>query len=223
MNNTFILSPSELTFLWDECRFCFYMKVKHNIAYKGPFPAIFGSMGDLTSGFYHYKPTTVLSETLPSGVLKFREGWVKSAPIEFDGISSQCVIRGRFDAVAAFDDGSFGLIDYKTSNAAHEKAAFYSRQLSAYAWSLEHPARGALALSPVTRMGLFIISPSRFEPASDGDMVFISRTTWLDVPRDDAGFMDFLGGVMAVLDADEPPQSSETCPLCIYRNAMNER
>jgi len=223
MMETFILSPSELTFLWDECKFCFYMKVKHKIAYKGPFPAIFGSMGDLTSGFYHYKSTTLLSETLPVGVLKFREGWVKSAPIAFDGIDSKCVIRGRFDAVAAFEDGSFGLIDYKTSNATYEKAAFYSRQLSAYAWSLEHPARGALALSPVTRMGLFVISPRRFETVSDGDMAFISKTTWLDVPRDDAGFMDFLGGVMAVLDADEPPPSSETCPLCSYRKAMKSR
>ena len=220
---TYFLSPSDLTFQWDECTFCFYMKVKHKIALKGPFPAIFGTMGDLTSGYYHYKSTSLLSESLPEGVLKFREGWVKSAPISFDGISSHCVIRGRFDAVAEFEDGSFGLIDYKTSNPTSEKGAFYSRQLSAYAWSLEHPARGALALAPVTRMGLFVISPRRFEPVSNGNMAFINKTTWLDVPRDDAGFMDFLKGVMAVLDADDAPPSSETCPVCTYRKAMEAR
>ena len=133
------------------------------------------------------------------------------------------MIRGRFDAVAAFEDGSYGVIDYKTSNATYEKAAFYSRQLSAYAWALEHPAPGALALSPVTHLGLFIISPRRFEAVNEGEMAFISKTTWLEVPRDDDGFLAFLGGVMAVLDADQPPQSSKTCPLCTYRKAMDSR
>jgi hypothetical protein len=221
--DTFILSPSNLTFLWDECTFCFYMKVKHKITHKGPFPAIFGSMGDLTSGFYHNKPASVLSESLPTGVLKYREGWAKSSPISFDGISSQCMIRGRFDAVAAFEDGSYGVIDYKTSNATYEKAAFYSRQLSAYAWALEHPAPRALSLSPVTQLGLFIISPRRYEPVNEGEMAFISKTTWLDVPRDDEGFLNFLRKVMVVLDADEPPTPSETCPLCTYRQAMDNR
>jgi hypothetical protein len=218
----FTLSPSDLTFLWDGCKFCFYMKVRHNIIYRGPFPGMFGTMGDLTSRFYLDKPASVLSSSLPPGIVKYKEKWVKSTPIRFPGTGSQCIIRGRFDAVIEFVDGSFGIVDYKTSNASEEKAAFYSRQLSAYAYALENPAPGAMQLAPITRLGLFIITPQRYEPISDKEVAFITQTTWMDVQRDDIGFMEFLSGVMSVLDCAEPPPSFESCALCNYRKAMKE-
>ena len=145
--NLYTLSPSDLTFLWDGCKFCFYMKVKHKIVYRGPFPGMFGTMGNLTSNFYQDKPAAEISPSLPAGIVKYKEKWVKSSPILLPGIGSQCVIRGRFDAVVAFEDGSYGIIDYKTSDASSEKAAFYSRQLSAYAYALENPATGALSFN----------------------------------------------------------------------------
>jgi len=218
--NLYTLSPSDLTFLWDGCKFCFYMKVKHNIVYRGPFPGMFGTMGNLTSNFYQDKPSSEISSSLPAGIVKFKEKWVKSSPIIFAGISSQCVIRGRFDAVVAFEDGSYGIIDYKTSDASSEKAAFYSRQLSAYAYALENPAAGALSFAPITRLGLFIITPQRYEMVKNDEAAFITRTTWMDVPRDDKGFMEFLGEVMAVLDAPQAPQSADGCGLCNYRESM---
>jgi hypothetical protein len=198
------------------------MKVKHNIGYSGPFPGMFGTMGNLTSNFYQDQPTAALSPTLPAGIVKFKEKWVKSSPIRFPGISSQCMIRGRFDAVVAFEDGSYGIIDYKTSDASDEKAAFYSRQLSAYAYALENPATGALGLSPIGRLGLFIITPQRYELTPSGEAAFITRTTWMDVARDDNSFMEFLGVVMAVLDAPHAPASAEGCALCTYRQSMAE-
>ncbi|HCC78488.1 MAG: hypothetical protein A2X25_09220 [Chloroflexi bacterium GWB2_49_20] len=216
----YTLSPSDLTFLWDGCRFCFCMKVKHSIIYRGPFPGMFGTMGDLTSRFYLDKPTSEISPDLPPGIVKYKEKWVKSSPIFFPEYASQCVIRGRFDAVIAFEDGSYGIIDYKTSDASAEKAAFYSRQLSAYAYALENPAPGALNFSPITRLGLFIITPHRYEKISSEEAAFITRTTWMDVPRDERSFLAFLGEVMSVLDAPQPPQSAESCALCNYRQAM---
>ncbi|MFH2039669.1 MAG: PD-(D/E)XK nuclease family protein [Chloroflexota bacterium] len=218
----YTLSPSDLTFLWDGCKFCFYMKVKHKIIYRGPFPGMFGTMGNLTSNYYQGKPTSAISPDLPVGMIKYKEKWVKSIPIFFPGMTSQCVIRGRFDAVIAFEDGSYGIIDYKTSDASSEKAAFYSRQLSAYAYALENPAPGALSFAPITRLGLFIITPQRYELVSREEAAFITRTTWMDVPREDTGFLAFLGEVMAVLDSPHPPTSAEDCALCSYRQSMAE-
>lgn len=218
----YTLSPSDLTFLWDGCKFCFYMKVRHSISYSGPFPGMFGSMGNLTSQYYQDKPASILSPGLPAGIVKYKEKWVKSTPIHFPGTGSQCIIRGRFDAVIEFEDGSYGIVDYKTSNASEEKAAFYSRQLSAYAYALENPAQGATHFAPITRLGLFIITPQRYETTSNEEIAFITQTTWMDVPRDEAGFMEFLSGVMSVLDGAEPPASAEKCPLCNYRTAMKE-
>ena len=216
------LSPSDLTFLWDGCKRCFYLKVKHNIVYRGPFPGMFGRMGDLTSNYYLDKSSSEISPDLPAGIVKFREKWVKSVPISFPDTSTQCILKGRFDALMAFEDGSYGIIDYKTSDASEEKAAFYSRQLSAYAYALENPAPGALSISPITRLGLFIITPNRFERMPNGETAFVTRTTWMDVPRDDATFLALLREIVTLLDKPIPPDSAEDCGLCNYRKNLNE-
>jgi hypothetical protein len=216
------LSPSDLTFLWDGCKRCFYLKVKHNIVYRGPFPGMFGKMGDLTSNYYLGKPASEISSELPAGTVKFREKWVKSAPIGFPDMSSQSIIKGRFDAIIAFEDGSYGIIDYKTSDASEEKAAFYSRQLSAYAYALENPAPGALSISPITRLGLFIITPNRFEQLPDGELAFVTKATWMDVPRDDATFLSLLREIVSLLDEPTPPFPAEDCGLCNYRRNYKE-
>jgi len=216
------LSPSDLTFLWDDCKRCFYLKVKHNIVYRGPFPGMFRKMGDLTSIYYLDKPSSEISPELPAGIVKFREKWVKSVPISFPDTSTQCIIKGRFDAIMAFVDGSYGIIDYKTSDASEEKAAFYSRQLSAYAYALENPAPNALSISPITRLGLFIITPNRFERTPDGEIAFITKTTWIDVPRDDATFLALLREIVTLLDKPTPPVPAEDCGLCNYRKNLND-
>ena len=214
------LSPSDLTFTWDECKYCFYLKVKHNIVLRGIFPSIFGKMANLTSKFYLGKPSSTISPTLPAGTVKYREQFVKSAPITIPGAVSQCYINGRFDAVIEFEDGTYGLVDYKTSEAKEEHVAFYSRQLTAYAYALENPAPNALNLSPVSRMGLFVVTPDRYESTPLGEMIFINQTTWMEVPRDDGAFLGLLGEVLAVLDAPTPPEPSEECGLCGYRRSM---
>jgi hypothetical protein len=177
-------------------------------------------MANLTSSFYHEKPSGEITPDLPTGKVKYREQFVKSAPISVPGTESQCYINGRFDAVIEFEDGTYGVVDYKTSDPREEHTAFYSRQLTAYAWALENPAPHALELSPVSRLGLFIITPERYERSPGGEMVFINRTTWMDVPRDDAAFLQLLGEVLTLLDAPLPPAPSETCGLCNYRKSM---
>jgi hypothetical protein len=219
---TYNLSPSDLTFNWDGCKKCFYLKVKHNIAFRGPFPGMFSKMGDLTSHFYFGKPAGEISPDLPAGSVQFREKWVKSVPISFPGTASQVVIKGRFDAIIAFEDGSYGIIDYKTSDASAEKAVFYSRQLSAYAYALENPAPGALSISPITRLGLFIITPHRFDRLPNGEMAFVTKTTWMDVPRDDMTFLELLTGIVALLDLPTPPEPDDDCALCNYRKDYHE-
>jgi len=216
------ISPSDLTFSWDECKYCFYLKVKHNIVLRGVFPGIFGRMANLTSQFYIGRPSSDISPTLPPGFVKMREGWVRSAPIAVTGAVSECYIKGRFDAVLEFEDGTYGIVDYKTSEAKAEQAAFYSRQLSAYAYALEHPAPDALGLTPVSRLGIFVITPDRFEPASSGEMVFVNRTVWMDVRRDDGAFLSLLGEVLAVLDAPYPPKPADDCEVCRYRETMQD-
>ena len=216
------ISPSDLTFGWDGCHYCFYMKLKYGIALKGIFPGMFGRMATMTSQFYLGKSTAEISPTLPPGRVALQERWVQSEPINLPGSESQCYIKGRFDAVIEFDDGTYGIIDYKTSEATDEQTSFYSRQLSAYAYALEHPAPRALSLSPITRMGLFVVTPDRFEATDDNEKVFVNKTVWTDVPRDNEAFLSLLGDVVTLLDAPEPPESAPDCGTCDYRNKMEE-
>jgi PD-(D/E)XK nuclease superfamily len=194
--------------------------VKHGIVLRGIFPGMFGRMANMTSQFYLHKSTAEISPTLPPGHVALQEKWVQSEPISPPGTESQCYIKGRFDAVMEFEDGSYGIIDYKTSEAKDEQTSFYSRQLSAYAYALEHPAPRALGLSPITRMGLFVVTPDRFEATDRNEKVFVNKTVWTDVPRDDEAFMRLLGEVVRLLDAPEPPESDPDCETCNYRKTM---
>jgi hypothetical protein len=154
--------------------------------------------------------------------MMLKEKYVKSAPISIPGIESQAFIRGRFDAVIEFDDGSFGVVDYKTSDAKDEHAAFYSRQLSAYAYALENPAENALSLSPISRLGLFVVTPDRFERSESNKVVFVNRTTWVEVPRDDTAFLALIGEILTILESSIPPEASKSCELCNYRKTMQK-
>ncbi len=43
---------------------------------------------------------------------------------------------------------------------------------------------------------------------------------WVEIKRDDDAFVDFLGGVVSVLDGPLPPPESENCDWCVYRERM---
>jgi hypothetical protein len=56
----------------------------------------------------------------------------------------------------------------------------------------------------------------------DGEIAFITKTTWMDVPRDDATFLALLREIVTLLDKPTPPDPAEDCGLCNYRKNLNE-
>jgi hypothetical protein len=44
----------------------------------------------------------------------------------------------------------------------------------------------------------------------------------MDVPRNDAAFLEFLTGVVTLLDGPTPPEPAEDCGLCNYRKNYNQ-
>jgi hypothetical protein len=212
------LSPSDLTFLWDECRRCFYLKYVHGITRPlAPFPAIFGTIDRLMKEYYQGRPVVDLDPSLPSGSVQFADKWVESLPISIPGHEHQCYIKGKFDSAIAFEDGSFGVIDFKTSEPKPSHIPFYSRQLHAYSYALEHPAGGTFSLFPISRLGLLVITPTSMEKTTSGQIAFIGTVTWMEIQRNDAAFLQFLGEVMSVLEQPDPPPAGEKCGYCKYR------
>jgi ATP-dependent exoDNAse (exonuclease V) beta subunit len=55
---------------------------------------------------------------------QFREKWVESQPISLPGHLSTSYIKGKFDTVVRFEDGSYGVVDFKTSTSKPTHLAF---------------------------------------------------------------------------------------------------
>ena len=220
--HTWKLSPSDFAFLWEECKRCFYLKGVHRFNRPwSPMPKIFNKI-DLTMKIYFTgKGTWVIAPDLPTGIVEHGEKWVESMPIELPGYTSKCIIRGKFDSVVKFVDGSYGVIDFKTSERKSEHIPLYTRQLHAYAYALENAAPKHLHLSPVSKPGFLCVEPEKMMnlgELANGAYAYKAALTWMECPRNDEMFLDFLGEVLDILERPKPPEGSAACEWCQYRD-----
>jgi hypothetical protein len=161
--------------------------------------------------------TEAIAAGMPDGVVQYGQKWVQSQPIQIPGLSASCHIRGRLDTVARFDDGTYGVIDFKTSSRRGEHLPLYSRQLHAYTYALEHAAPGSFHLNPVSCVGLLVFEPTTFSNTGFGDACLQGAMEWIELPRDDEGFLGFLSDVVSLLERPEAPPPSPDCGWCRYR------
>jgi len=216
------LSPSDLTFSYEGCKRCFYQKVVNNIAQPSiPLPSIFSKIAGLLKNHYDGKPTSELHIDLPSGAVSLGEKYVRSEAIQLPNHNATCYINGRFDIVLSFDDGTYGVIDFKTSKPSKDSARMYSRQLHAYAYALEHPAPGKLALAPVTKLGLLYFYPDNITQNSIDRLNYGAEIVWVEVEKDEKGFIRFLDEVLSVLELPEAPEHSPNCQWCAYLSKLD--
>ena len=211
------LSPSDFAFLYEGCKRCYYLKVVHGIYQPSiPLPSIFGKIAGLLKDHYNGKRTRELHPDLPPGIVKYAERWVQSDTIRRPNHSASCFIKGRFDILVEFDDKTYGVVDFKTGNPNEGHPELYSRQLHAYAYALEHPGRGALSLSPITKMGLLYFYPSKTSQTTVDWLSFDAEIHWVEIEKNEAGFLEFIDEVLAVLESPEPPGPAPECKWCDY-------
>jgi len=186
-----------------------------------PLPSIFSKIASLLKNHYDGKHTSELHVALPPGTVSHGEKSVKSEVIQLPGHNATCFISGRFDIVVSFDDGTYGVIDFKTSNPNTESANLYSRQLHAYAYALEHPATTALALSPITKLGLLYFYPSGASQQSIERLFYEAEISWIEIEKDEQGFLSFIDEVLDLLESPEAPEASSNCQWCNYISKLN--
>ncbi|MFC2034573.1 PD-(D/E)XK nuclease family protein [Chloroflexota bacterium] len=200
------------------------MKVVHGIAQPStPLPSIFSKIAGLLKNHYDGKHTGELHVNLPPGIVSHGEKGVRSQTIKLPNRKSTCYINGRFDIVVSFEDGTYGVIDFKTSNPSKDSARMYSRQLHAYAYALEHPALGKLALSPVSKLGLLYFYPDNISQRGIERLSYEAEIIWIEIEKDERGFLKFIDEVLDVLELPEAPKHSPGCQWCGYITRLNDR
>src|SRR3990167_7064886 len=133
------LSPSDFRYLWEDCKHCFYLKVKKGINQPSiGIPGVFMKMNSLLQKDIEGVNLKDINPNLPSGVIETKEGYLKSKPIP---PAESSFISGRFDIISKLDDGTFAIIDFKISDPNEEKVKKV-RENSFEVWVKEPPARG---------------------------------------------------------------------------------
>jgi hypothetical protein len=218
--HNWIISPSDLTFLWDECKRCFYLKIRQDFRRPASaFPRIFGTIDLLMKDIYLNQSTKKMSPHLPEGKAIMSGRWVTSTPISLPGMEHTCTIRGIFDTLVQFDDGSYGVIDFKTTKVNEAHTAFYARQLQAYAYALEHPAPGKTGFAPISRLGLLCFDPAAMEESQPAHLSLNGPATWVECQNDEGTFLELISQVMEFICLPQAPPADAQCTFCAYREA----
>jgi len=154
---------------------------------------------------------------MPAGVIGWGDRWVKSATLRPPANRGACVIRGKVDVLVDCDDGTKGIIDFKTTVPKPDHVVTYSRQAHAYAMALEQPSTGQP--ETVSSLGLLCFLPDHYE-AEGGRAGLFGGVQWIEMPRDDLGFAQFLGEVVDILDDPEAPPAAAGCLWCDLREPI---
>jgi PD-(D/E)XK nuclease superfamily len=214
----FKLSPSDFAFLYEECPCCYYLKVKYGVARpRTPMATIYKQAEGAIVDRLRTEGLSSVVNGAPNGRLRFGERWVRSRRIYFPEHSATCYISGKFDLLADLESGGHAVPDIKMSRVKDPYLAKYGRQLHSYAYALAHAGPGSLSLAPTERLGLIVFEPNSFANAGGGRGSLVGALNWVEIPRDDYSFMQFLSGVVSMLAKPSPPEPSRDCVWCAYR------
>lgn len=209
------ISPSDFAYLYEECKFCYWLKVKKGIYQPSmPMPGVFGAINTRIQTPLVGKELTSINKDLPEGTVVLQEGWVESKPIP----GTDLYIKGKYDLLVKRPDGSHMLVDLKISQAGEDKIEKYRTQLSAYKFALGNPAKGTPV--KITKMGLLVLYPD--SSVFEDEIVKITfPPKWLEITADNEGFLSFTKGIDKLLSGPAPEEGKK-CKWCAYRHMGEE-
>ena len=177
------LSPSDFAYLYEECKLCYCLKIKHGISLPSmPMPGVFSTMNSLMQGSVVGKNLRTISVDLPDGEVIKQEGFVKSIPIP----GTSVFIGGKYDLLVQNQDGTHTIVDFKISKPDDGKIEKYQTQLGAYKFALENPASGEAI--KITRLALLVFYPESVS-FKNGIAQVNFPPKWLEIPANDRAFL----------------------------------
>lgn len=205
------LSPSDFAYLYEECKCCFYLKIRHGVQRpQMPFPGVFSALNTRLQGTLVGKDLHELSSLLPQGLVESQERFVETNVIP----GTNVFVRGKYDLLVKQPDGMYLIVDFKITEADDNKAAKYQTQLQAYHYAFEHPKVGEP--KEITKLGLIVMYPDRVA-FSKGEAFLSFPPKWLEIDCKKDSFLEFAREVDALLQGPTPSENPD-CKWCQYRH-----
>jgi hypothetical protein len=228
------LYPSDLSFRWNACRFCFWLKCRYGVAMRPPFPEVFNHIDAAMKEAFHgrnLRSVASIPDDWPDGTIDCSSAIENVRSQEFEVTTHAWVrftITGRLDGLIRFQDETLGVLDFKVSRAETSKLQeTYAMQLHAYAFALEKAANlldaddtsiAPVPLPPaVPRLALIVFRPDGYEllPSSH-ESCLRGQTEFIPIERDDEGFYALCQEIAALFERPEPPAPSKHCETCSF-------
>ena len=208
------ISPSDLTFLWGECKKCFWLKYREGISRPGFMPLV-GPMSAFQESRYRNQETSSMDSSLPPGTISDWGKSIESSPIVIDGVETRWRIKGKYDVVITFHNGTLGLVDCKvtTSEMDENKIELYWPQLEAYAYALEYPLIGRG--KEVSETGLLMWRIVSADTNFTNKNVFNADKSYLSSPRRQEDFCLLMKEVISLLEGSMP-EAGDECSTCRF-------
>ncbi len=221
-NNIITLAPSELDYMPMKCPRCFYLAKVKKIKLKNFPPPVFSNFDVVQQDYFKSKNTSNLSASLPSGKIMQKDqlpGRVVSTTLT-DLKGRGFILGGRPDVVIAFDDNSYGIIDFKTTNIKEDKAESYRYQLEAYRYIFSHPGsikKGPTPkLSPITHMGVLQFFPNSIFDQNDQGCQLNMEMFYSPLEQNDELFMKRITYILDILTDNVIPNFHSNCSDCEF-------
>ena len=220
-NSPYKLSPSKFLFGYERCEKCYYLDIRRGLEAPGTFPSIFGKYDIVHKKSTEGLRTEDVCSDMPKGTFIKGPGdkFLESQNIDC-GNNIAGYISGKGDAFLKLDDGSYAVIDFKTTAMSPEKAEDYSTQLHAYKYALEHNKESKPHLSPITKLGILIFEPDINQKMKRNDISsfgIMHKVEWFEIKIDENKFVEYVKKVINLLGSDNMPDSESSCSFCEYR------
>ena len=217
-----VIAPSSLDYKITKCPRCFYLQKKLKIAVDSYPPPVFSNFDVVQQNYFKNLNTNQLSNKLPSGKIMNKSelpGRVVSKELE-DSKGRKFQLGGRPDIVIRFEDESYGIIDFKTTQLSDDKAENYKYQLESYAQIFTNPGSTKTAptpkLEPISQIGVLQFFPSEIFDHEENNCKLNFQMSYVKLERNIEDFYKRIELYMDIISSKNPPDFSEDCKDCNF-------
>jgi hypothetical protein len=221
-NKILVLAPSELDYKAKKCHRCFYLEKNKKIATKAFPPPVFSRFDVVQQAYYKDKNTSDLTKKLPEGRIMNKDelpGRVVSETLE-DNKGRNFILGGRPDIVIKFDQGGYGIIDFKTTKISEDKSENYKHQLEAYAQIFSKPgatkSKKTPLLNPITHMGILQFDPSDIQSHNETSCDMRMNISFSPLKRNEKDFFKNITQIIDIINQSDVPDFTEDCNDCQF-------